>query len=92
MVSIPDYINQLASIMDLTSHIYLLDLLSRAAIDPLVFRKRCLLTTLNIIVVELNRLIIGRLLGQLRTYRSIDSLNIDKTLDGSLHKLPIEQL
>jgi hypothetical protein len=65
MVLILDYINQLASIMDLTSHIYPLDLLSRAAMDPLVFRGRCLLTTLNIIVVELNRLIIGRLLGQL---------------------------
>jgi hypothetical protein len=63
IISILNYINQLALIMNLTSHIYLLDLLSRVAMDPLVFREQCLLTTLNIIVIELNRLIIRRLLG-----------------------------
>jgi hypothetical protein len=92
MVSIPDYINQPASITDLTSYIYPPDLLSRAATDPSVFRGRCLLTTLNTTVAELNRLIIRRLPGQLRTYRSIDSLDTDETSDGSLHELPVEQL
>jgi hypothetical protein len=92
MVSIPDYVNQLASITGLINHVYPPDLLLRAATDPSAFRGRCLLTTLNTTVVELNTHILGRLPGQLRTYRSIDSLDTNETSGSDLHELPVEQL
>jgi hypothetical protein len=92
MVSIPDYINQPAMITDLISHVYPLDLLSRAITDSFTFHRRCLLTTLNTTVIELNKLILGQLPGRLRTYQSVDSYNIENTFGGDLYKLPIEQL
>jgi hypothetical protein len=90
MVSIPDYINQPASIMDLINHVYPPDLLLRAATDPLTFSGRCLLTTLNTTVAELNALMVRRLPGQVRTYQSVDSLDTDEASD--VHELPVEQL
>jgi ATP-dependent DNA helicase PIF1 len=47
---------------------------------------------LNTTIAELNTLIIGRLPGQIRTYRSIDSLDTDEASGGDLHELPVEQL
>jgi ATP-dependent DNA helicase PIF1 len=85
-------VNQPASITGLIDHVYPPDLLLRAATDPSAFRGRCLLTTLNTTVAELNTHILRRLPGQLRTYRSIDSLDTDETLGSDLHELPVEQL
>jgi hypothetical protein len=59
--------------MNLISYVYPGDLLSQAAINPLTFHGRCLLTILNTIITELNTIIIGRLPGQIRTYQFIDS-------------------
>lgn len=92
MISVPGYITQPASIADLITHVYPRDLLLRAVTDPLVFRGRCLLTTLNTTVTELNVHILGRLPGQLQTYQSIDSLHTDDGLGTDLHDLPVEQL
>jgi hypothetical protein len=92
IVTIPDYINQPASITDLIGHIYPQDLLQRAVTDPSTFSGRCLLTTLNTTVAELNAHILGRLPGTLRTYRSIDSQDTDESSSSDLHELPVEQL
>jgi hypothetical protein len=92
MVSIPDYINQPATITDLISHVYPPGLLSRAVTDPSTFHGRCLLTTLNTTVVELNKLILGQLPGRLRTYQSVDSYDTENASGSDLHELPVEQL
>ena len=92
MVLIPDYITRPASITDLIDLIYPPDLLLRAATDPSTFRGRCLLTTLNTTVTELNTHILQRLPGPLQTYRSIDSLDTDEASGRDLHELPVEQL
>jgi hypothetical protein len=90
IIVIPDYINQPVSITDLISYIYPLDLLFRAATDPLTFRGRCLLTILNTTVSELNAYILGRLPGQLQTYQSVDSLDTDESSGNNLYELPVE--
>jgi ATP-dependent DNA helicase PIF1 len=92
VVSIPDYVNQLASITGLINHVYPPDLLLRAATDPFAFRGRCLLTTLNTTVVKLNTHILKRLPGQLQTYQSIDSLDTNETSSSDLHELLVKQL
>ena len=91
MVSIPAYVNKPASITDLINHIYPPGLLQRAATDPSTFRGRCLLTVLNATVTELNKVVLDRLPGQVRTYQSVDSLDTDDS-DADLHELPVEQL
>ena len=90
-ISIPDYIAQPASVTDLITRIYPPELLQRAATDPSTFRGRCLLSTLNTTVTELNVHILRRLPGPLRTYQSIDALDVDESV-RDLHELPVEQL
>lgn len=45
----------------------------RAGTDPTVFCGRCLLSTLNTTVTELNGMILGGLPGQARVYQSTDT-------------------
>lgn len=92
IISIPDYVARPMSITDLIYSVYPPDLLSRAITDPLAFHGRCLLTTLNTTVGELNTQIIQLLPGVIRTYQSVDSQDTDKALGGDLHELPVEQL
>lgn len=66
-------------------------LLQRAATDPATFKGRCLLSTLNTKVTELNAHILGRLPGQLRTYQSVDSLDVQDTV-RDVDELPVEAL
>ena len=91
-VLVPGYVNQPATITGLISHVYPPGLLSRAVTDPSAFHGRCLLTTLNTTVTELNKLILGQLPGQLRTYQSVDSYDTEDTSGSDLHELPVEQL
>jgi ATP-dependent DNA helicase PIF1 len=58
--------------------------------DPSTFHRRCLLTTLNTTVTELNTHILIRLPGQLWTYQAIDILDTDNS-GHDVHELPVEQ-
>lgn len=89
MIHIPDYIRKPATITDLINQIYPPQLLERATTDPSTFQGRCLLSTLNITVTELNAHILGHLPGQLRIYQSVDSLDTQDTV-RDVHELLVE--
>ena len=65
----------------------------RAATDPSAFSGRCLLSTLNTTVMELNEVILIRLPGQVQSYQSVDTHVTDAdTAEEGIHQLPVETL
>jgi hypothetical protein len=60
--------------------------------DSSAFAGRSLLTTLNTVVTALNREILGRLPGQLRAYRAVDTVETDNNGAAELHEVPVEYL
>lgn len=92
-VRIPDYVHQPRSVSSLIDHVYPSDLMLRARTDPEAFSGRCLLSTLNTTVTELNEMILGRLSGQIRTYESTDTHVTDAdAAETDLDEFPAEVL
>lgn len=90
-ISLPEYINQPSTIIDLIRKIYSSDLLLRSVTDCKVFQKRAVLSTLNRTVTELNTIVLSQFPGDLRTYHSIDTADINKE-SSDLDEIPVEHL
>ncbi|CZT06983.1 uncharacterized protein RAG0_12554 [Rhynchosporium agropyri] len=92
-VTIPPYIHQPGGVAGLIDHVYPPELMVRAPRDPTVFNGRCLLSTLNTTVTELNRIIITRLPGVVRTYLSIDKHVAEEDISvDDIEQFPVEML
>ena len=89
-ISIPSYISQPRTIMNLIDIIYPQSLLQRPD-DYTSFRDRAILTTRNCIVHELNSLILTRFPGALRSYRSVDTTDVNESESG-IDQVPPEFL
>lgn len=88
-IPLPAYVRQPRTIADLVNEIYPSTLLLRATSDHSIFSGRCLLSTLNTTVSELNRMILARLPGSSRTYLSVDATDVK---EGDQFEVPVEQL
>lgn len=91
-VKIPDYVNQPVEVVGLIDHVYPQEVMARAVREPGVFAGRCLLSTLNTTVTELNKQILGRLPGVIRTYSSVDTHVTEEGAENALHQYPVELL
>lgn len=86
----PPYLSQAPDILDLIQKIYPAEILLRSPADRHVFRGRVILSTLNQAVVELNHIVLRRFPGQLRTYNSVDSTDLEE--GEGVEQLPVEHL
>jgi hypothetical protein len=92
IVTIPDYIRKVYNLTDLISTIYPTELLNTALTDWTIFRTRCLLSTLNTTVTELNKAILTAFPGPLQTYGSVDSQVLDEEATDNTPEMPVEVL
>jgi PIF1-like helicase/Helicase len=72
-ISLPPYVPQAQSILELISGVYPTSLMAQALSDYTVFRGRAILSTLNSTVSALNHEILQLFPGDSRTYLSADS-------------------
>lgn len=91
-IRLPEYITQPPFVLDLINQIYPIDLLLRSVTDHTIFHKRAILSTLNRTVTELNTILLDRFPGELRTYSSIDSADVNEAGDNEVHEIPAEHL
>jgi hypothetical protein len=90
-ITLPPFIPQLKSAIDLINRIYPRERLLRAPRDYQAFRGRAILSTLNDTVRELNQKILDMLPGQERTYFAVDSADVNEA-DPEIAELPPEVL
>jgi len=89
-ISLPSYISQPGSIEELIGHIYPPHVLQMARHDRELFKDRCILTTCNAVVADLNCEILKQFPGDTQEYFSINEADLEQDLIGN--QLPTEFL
>jgi len=72
-------------------HVFPRSQLERAHEDPLFFRNRAILSMRNDTVASLNDHILEQMYGDLRTYHSMDTADVNNESEGR-NELPVEYL
>jgi hypothetical protein len=87
--TIPEYISVTHELKVLLDTIYPQYQLQRAPTDLRVFRRKAILSTLNVTVDDLNKTVIERFPGESHMYESVNTVDAE---DGEFGQIPVEFL
>ncbi|KAH0611538.1 uncharacterized protein H6S33_010803 [Morchella sextelata] len=90
-IILPPFIKISTIVEDLCRHVFPLEIVSRAHLDPTVFSRRAILAMRNDTVADFNEIVLQQISGEIETYFAIDTAEFSNS-EESVDELPAEYL